>query len=87
MIYNVSCYLPSPYEFIQDEAMAWSGKPLIQVYLCLAFVRPISQMLSGPSETFGYTEQLAAKVGKDKGAALLLLCLCAREMGEDVWYR
>ncbi len=84
MLLLLAIYLP--YQFIQDGG-AWSGKPLVQVYLCLAFMRPTSQMLSGPSGTFGYTEQLAAKVGIDKGAALLLLCLCAREMGEDVWTR
>ncbi len=89
-IHNTTYCLVSTYFvlicFIQGEE-AWIGKPLVQVYLCLAFVRPISQMLSGPSETFGYTEQLASKVGEDKGAALLLLCLCAREMGEDTWNR
>ncbi len=87
MIFNASYFPLLSYEFIQDEAKEWSGKPLIQIYLCLAFVHPISQMLSGPSETFRYAEQLASKVGKDKGAALLVLCLCAREMGEDVWQR
>ncbi len=82
----LAIYLPYQFfQFFQDEA--WSGKPLVQVYLCLAFMRPASQMLSGPSETFGYTDQLTAKVGIDKGAALLLLCLCAREMGEDAWTR